>query len=347
VGPLDRAFIERAPEVHRQMQAMFPDLADIDDPLERIELGSRPVTALVARGPDRSCIYLGEDLKCRIHARLGPEAKPLLCRMFPYTVVLTESGLRIGVSPRCYTYQKTWKGDGGEIDEVTGVSRQELPAPLLRVVLDEPTRVMLDDLNTPLFAFLQQERELLALLDAPETTLARLLAWTTSQLRGRELEDFDVALFASALPAHLRRLGRAMLEDERAASPSPSPDSHGDRLRRFSAWLKELGPRSEVTLKPDDQAYGFHVLAEFVWIRDWGDMSTWGVGILVVAVGLIVAGWYAAEREDDEDAFGMALNVWMRGMGMFINVTRLFASGEEVGRLLDLATSGSGSAQPD
>jgi Fe-S-cluster containining protein len=52
-------------------------------------------------GPGKSCVALGDDALCRIHATRGPEAKPLACRLFPLTYVATPSQLRVGLSFAC------------------------------------------------------------------------------------------------------------------------------------------------------------------------------------------------------------------------------------------------------
>jgi lysine-N-methylase len=51
--------------------------------------------------PDGACVFLGEGGKCRIHARLGLEAKPIACQLFPFTFAPGPSDARIGVSFAC------------------------------------------------------------------------------------------------------------------------------------------------------------------------------------------------------------------------------------------------------
>lgn len=44
----------------------------------------------LAKRPDGYCVFLDSDGLCRIHKDLGEEAKPLLCRMFPFQIVPLE-----------------------------------------------------------------------------------------------------------------------------------------------------------------------------------------------------------------------------------------------------------------
>src|SRR3990172_4019055 len=55
------------------------------------ELGIAPYVQ-VGRGwvlnkqPDGACVFLDDNNLCRIHAKLGAEAKPLACRIFPFSI---------------------------------------------------------------------------------------------------------------------------------------------------------------------------------------------------------------------------------------------------------------------
>jgi lysine-N-methylase len=41
----------------------------------------------IAQRPDRGCVFLTSDARCRIHLEHGPEGKPLVCRQFPLQLV--------------------------------------------------------------------------------------------------------------------------------------------------------------------------------------------------------------------------------------------------------------------
>lgn len=55
----------------------------------------------LASTPDGSCIFLGTDARCSIHAEHGAEAKPDACQRFPYGLVATPDGGRITTEHRC------------------------------------------------------------------------------------------------------------------------------------------------------------------------------------------------------------------------------------------------------
>lgn len=48
-----------------------------------------------------SCVFLGEDHLCAIHSILGEDAKPQVCRDFPYRYVETPDGIYVGLSFAC------------------------------------------------------------------------------------------------------------------------------------------------------------------------------------------------------------------------------------------------------
>ncbi|MHC4405438.1 MAG: YkgJ family cysteine cluster protein, partial [Planctomycetota bacterium] len=45
----------------------------------------------LAKRKDGSCVFLTPEGRCRIHLEHGPEAKPLVCRMFPFQLVPLET----------------------------------------------------------------------------------------------------------------------------------------------------------------------------------------------------------------------------------------------------------------
>ena len=52
---------------------------------------------------DGACVFLGENNRCRIHARYGAEAKPLACRLYPFVLVPTGERWRVGLRFACGT----------------------------------------------------------------------------------------------------------------------------------------------------------------------------------------------------------------------------------------------------
>lgn len=58
-------------------------------------------TITFARKPDGACVFLDAETKCSIHRHLGYDAKPQVCREFPYSFVETPDGIAVGVSFAC------------------------------------------------------------------------------------------------------------------------------------------------------------------------------------------------------------------------------------------------------
>src|SRR5262249_14431575 len=55
--------------------------------------GLWPAMHYLTRREDGSCVFLMPDNRCRIHAELGAEAKPDVCKLFPWTVTPTPRGI--------------------------------------------------------------------------------------------------------------------------------------------------------------------------------------------------------------------------------------------------------------
>ena len=53
--------------------------------------------------PDGACVFLGTDNRCRIHARHGSAAKPLACRIYPYSLVPAGDHWNLGLRFSCPT----------------------------------------------------------------------------------------------------------------------------------------------------------------------------------------------------------------------------------------------------
>lgn len=84
-------------------------------------------------GEHGTCVFLGPDNRCRIHATLGPQHKPRVCRQWPVTALRVGEVVRVGIDPCCLTHWKTWKTgpeiDGSELSVATvSVTPQEAAA---------------------------------------------------------------------------------------------------------------------------------------------------------------------------------------------------------------------------
>lgn len=71
--------------------AMFRKLPGGDDKL-------RAFTHTLEKQSDGRCQYLSPDNLCQLHTQHGPEAKPAMCRLFPYSFTRTPDGTFVYVS---------------------------------------------------------------------------------------------------------------------------------------------------------------------------------------------------------------------------------------------------------
>lgn len=55
------------------------------------------------RGADHACVFLGPNNRCRIHDKFGSAAKPLACRIYPYTLVPAGDHWKLGLRFACPT----------------------------------------------------------------------------------------------------------------------------------------------------------------------------------------------------------------------------------------------------
>lgn len=74
------------------IQGIDPEGADFDDDFD---------DRMLCTASDGGCHFLMDDLRCGVHATLGPEAKPDGCRRFPLGLVATPMGGRVTTRHRC------------------------------------------------------------------------------------------------------------------------------------------------------------------------------------------------------------------------------------------------------
>lgn len=84
------------------------DRRRIDEQDWREKLGTDPYVRhssgiVLNHVPDGGCVFLMDDGKCRIHAELGMQAKPLACQIYPFTLERESDSLRAGLRFDCPT----------------------------------------------------------------------------------------------------------------------------------------------------------------------------------------------------------------------------------------------------
>jgi hypothetical protein len=79
---------------------------------------------------NKACGFRDDDNRCRIHARLGMGVKPLVCRLYPYTLAETPAGVFAGLRFSC---PAAVAGEGTSLeesrDELERLAREIFPPP--------------------------------------------------------------------------------------------------------------------------------------------------------------------------------------------------------------------------
>lgn len=84
-------------------------------PPETTAPGQGPTYGCSVRGG--SCVFLDDHGRCVIHADYGPEAKPRVCRLFPYEFVATPDGVQVTISQKCRGFPEASTGKPLSEDE--------------------------------------------------------------------------------------------------------------------------------------------------------------------------------------------------------------------------------------
>ena len=90
-------------------------------PAERVKVAGLDDCHQISRKPDGACIYLSSENQCRIHQHFGPEAMPLMCRLYPFGFYAMGERTTVDVSFYC---RSVGQGSGAPIgDSVADYAR--------------------------------------------------------------------------------------------------------------------------------------------------------------------------------------------------------------------------------
>lgn len=95
---------DRAQALDQHDFSAYPELAD--KTFYRKPSNGRKDYFELAKGEGTRCLFLGSDGLCIIHKEMGPEAKPSMCRQFPYLPVQTSRDDRVSVNFGCSAVQE-------------------------------------------------------------------------------------------------------------------------------------------------------------------------------------------------------------------------------------------------
>jgi lysine-N-methylase len=90
---------EEKARIEAQGWANEPDLKGV--PLFKRTGGWRSRAHRLNHKPDGACVFLGPDNRCRIHVKHGSAAKPLACRIYPFSLVPAGDHWNLGLRFAC------------------------------------------------------------------------------------------------------------------------------------------------------------------------------------------------------------------------------------------------------
>ncbi len=178
--------------------------------------------------PDGACVFLDQNNRCMIHAEFGEEAKPLACRMFPFSVRPVRRGWRASLRFDCPSAAAS---QGKPLDSAQGWLTRSLTELVHRVPQEEDlsdlkrglhaTTAELDTVITGFTRWLANADMPMSrrLIGAARVT-ATLAEATLDKVRDKRFAELIGLLFSSA-PAQ-------------CADPPPLP------TKRHSAMLRQL-----------------------------------------------------------------------------------------------------------
>lgn len=246
------------------------------------------VDAVFLEKRDGFCVFWRAGTGCTIHASVGAEHKPLVCRLFPLQVVATDDGLRLGVRPTCLGDSVAWQDgplvDGDLIEAIAGDSRGH-------VVRDE----------------IEGEPVALKLLSIPDLDTGSLLSFLAGTGRS-DVPDIDAWL--------QERLGELYAEFDEIGDQGPlhRKTRTAQLLAEYRAWL---GSRSEPgrwpEVPPEAQAWVRDALRRLVFLRQTKLHPSLAWALLAYIAAARWAGAWATDGADgfDPERMGLGFSTWL------------------------------------
>ena len=191
-----------------------------------VRIGRRYV---LNKRPDGTCVFLDEHTRCMIHAKFGEAAKPLACRIYPFSVRAVQHGWRASLRFDCpsmaasqgqpISQHRIWLGEAvanlahkspGQPDVANLQRRRRASIEEIDLILSRYTRW-----------FKNQDRPMLERLIGATRITATLRQATLQKIRDARLAELLDLLF-KALPA------------ECATTPAPSSPRQRAMLRQLA-----------------------------------------------------------------------------------------------------------------
>jgi len=257
-------------------------------------------TVMGARGPeyelakvDGHCVFLTEDQRCAVHARLGAAAKPGFCRLFPYQIVQDARGLAVVVRDSCGGLHASC-ADGRDVGEG---GKQMLPvAQAGGVVLRwAPERVaLLPDWDVDLATWMRWEEDLLGWLETASGSPGQLVAGVRQRLSTWGQHPLPVpdparARLAARASVMALELTLAQVQARETPPSAAEADFVADLLARLRAAGASLEAGADAPLGEDTADYVRLLLSNAILGKDVHRLDGVFAGLGRLLVGVEVA----------------------------------------------------------
>ncbi|MEO1267557.1 MAG: YkgJ family cysteine cluster protein [Myxococcota bacterium] len=311
VGPLPPDEVQTILDLFDALAAKVPRLRGRNPTMRRKEEPSQVFLAL----DGSRCLFLDDDRSCAIHRHFGPEAKPSICRMFPYARVYTEAGLRVGVRSVCYRHHAHWTRSQGSVEGPLLLDGELASLP---PIIDqaapyawEPFHLNLERLMELRTGVESLEQRLLEVLGDHACTLPALIATLRQQPTS---SAFTTTAAMGVVPAAAATLGqqvlrRALDELDLTGTMLGYVMHHKgpglpDTYRAFMATLEAVASRQQ---PPQDlpmprlvELFLLDHARRMVWNRDMIQYSNPADALAVLVLGFVVGLMSAAPDQSAE-----------------------------------------------
>jgi Fe-S-cluster containining protein len=254
----------------RKVQAAAKQLG-VDDPIDGRAL----------RLSSGRCAFLAEDNRCRIHAELGAEHKPIPCRQFPLIAIAVGEDIRMGVDPASYGAWRSWRA-GAPLPDGAAIASSP-PAPGGQEALEDHFVLMCED---------------------PQASLAGLLSVVTREPTDRSVLPTS---FAARLAQRLNDLD---------LSPFIEHDDIGEQLSRSLEPLRAHRGRFRAdaswpgVLRPEDEAWAIESIRRVIYLRLLPQIPSVSVAALLLLSGAVACSWACPTPE----TFHRSWTGWIRAL---------------------------------
>lgn len=241
---------------------------------------------------DGHCVFLGDDLRCGVHARLGAAAKPGFCRLFPYQFVEDADGLAVVVRSSCGGLHSSRHDGRPVVDAEDALALAREGGVVLRWTPERVT--LLPGWTVDLHTWMGWERRLIAWLEQAEGGPARLVAGVRERLAEwgeTTLPAADPARARLATRAVVMALDMTLTQVQQAETPPSQAEADfvAELLRRLKGAALSLESGDDPVLDGDARDYVRQLLASALLGKDVQRLDGVFAGLGRFLVGVEIA----------------------------------------------------------